>query len=217
MSWSFLDEIPDEDRRRVLAATRRRRYGRREVLFHEGDPGDALHLIDKGRVAVRVTTPLGDVVTLNVLGAGRVVGELALLHHPSRRSATVVALEPTQTLTVSRDDFWALRRSHPTVDAFLVNVLAEEIGRLSGLLVEALYVPVANRVLRRLLSLADLYGGARAGTAIPLTQEDLASLAGTSRGTVNRVLGEMEVLGALEVARGRITLIDPALLARRAG
>lgn len=216
MRWSLLDGLPEDDRRHVLSATRRRRFARREVLFHEGDLGDTLHLIDKGRVAVRVTTPLGDVATLNVLGPGEVVGELALLDARARRSATIVALERTETLTLHRDQFQELRVRHPALDRFLIAVLADEVSRLSSLLTEALYVPADTRVLRRLLALADSYGDGAPGTEIPLTQEDLASLAGTSRATVNRVLGEAEDAGLVEVARGRITVLDAEKIARRA-
>ena len=206
----------------MLSATHRRRFARREVLFHEGDPGDTVHLLDRGRVAVRITTPLGDVATVRVRGPGAVIGELALLGGPSdvlpRRTATVVALEKAETLSLHRDEFMALRSSHPSVDAFLVNVLAEEVSRLSGLLVEALHVPVDTRVLRRLVALAADYaeGGSVVGVEVPLTQEDLASLAGTSRATVNRVVGEAEKSGLVEVRRGRVIVLDPAELAARA-
>src|SRR5688500_5577583 len=157
MRWSLLDGLPEDDRRRVLAATRRRRFGRREVLFHEGDPGDTVHLIDRGRVAVRVTTPLGDVATLNVRGTGDVVGEGARLAPKSRRTASVIALEPTETLALHGDEFAEIRRRHPSVDRFLVAILADEVQRLSSLLAEALYVPVDTRVLRRLVALGELY------------------------------------------------------------
>lgn len=206
----------------MLSATHRRRFARREVLFHEGDPGDTVHLLDRGRVAVRITTPLGDVATVRVRGPGTVIGELALLGGPSdvlpRRTATVVALEKAETLSLHRDQFMELRTSHPSVDAFLVNVLAEEVSRLSGLLVEALYVPVDTRVLRRLVALAADYaeGESAVGAEVPLTQEDLASLAGTSRATVNRVVGEAEKAGLVEVRRGRIIVLDPYALAARA-
>ena len=217
MAWSFLEGVPEEDRRRVLAATTRRRFARREVLFHEGDPGDTVHLLDRGRVAVRITTPLGDVATLRVRGPGEVIGELALLDPGSRRAATVVALERTETLALRSDQFAELRRRHPSVDAFLVNVLAEEVRRLSGLLVEALYVPVDTRVVRRLAALEEAYRDPRSAepTEVPLTQEDLASLAGTSRATVNRVLGEAERNGIIEVRRGRVIVLDRSALERR--
>jgi len=70
-------------------------------------------------------------------------------------------------------------------------------------------------VLRRLLELVSVYGG-REPTVVPLTQEDLAGLAGTSRATVNRVLREEEKRGALALGRGRTTILDPEALARLA-
>jgi CRP-like cAMP-binding protein len=217
VDWPILSSLEEEARRHLLASTRRRRFARREVLFHEGDPGDTLHLIEKGRVAVRITTPLGDVATLSVLGPGECVGEMALLS-TGHRGATVVALEKTETLSLHREQFEAMRREHPAVDRFLIDVLAAEVRRLDGQLMEALFLPVERRVLRRLVALTGVYGSDSAanGSEIPLTQDDLASLAGTSRATVNRVLRQAEEAGWLSLGRGRIRIIDHARLARRA-
>src|SRR5256885_8893412 len=96
--WPLLRSLSEEDRRRVLSAARRRRFARREVLFHEGDPGDTLHLIDKGRVAIRITTPLGDTATVGVLGPGDVVGEMAVLEEGGGRAATATAPQPAGAL-----------------------------------------------------------------------------------------------------------------------
>ena len=216
MRWSFLEGVPEEDRRRLLAATQRRRFAKREVLFHEGDLGDTLHLLDRGRVAVRSATPLGDVATLRVRGPGEVLGELALLRTESRRTATVVALERAETLSLHREAFLELRQRYPSIDEFLLTLLADEVRRLSNLLVEALYTPVETRVLRRLAALIELYRDGEGPPEIPLTQEDLASMAGTSRATVNRVLGIAEKDGLLELRRGRIVVVDAEGVLRRA-
>jgi CRP/FNR family transcriptional regulator, cyclic AMP receptor protein len=216
VNWPILSSLSEEDRRRVLASTRRRKFSRREVLFHEGDLGDTLHLIDKGRVAVRITTPLGDVATLGVHGAGEVVGEMAVIHEGGRRGATVMALEPTETLSLQRDQFMELRRDHPAVDRFLIEVLAAHIQSADRHLMEALFVPVERRVLRRLLALTDVYGNPGNHSEIPLTQDDLASLAGTSRATVNRVLRQAEEAGWVALGRGRVKVLDAERLARRA-
>jgi len=213
---SVLDSIPEEERRRVLSSARRRRFARREVVFHEGDPADSLHLIDKGRVAVRITTPLGDAATLAVLGRGEVVGEMAMLYDRGNRGATVVALEPTETLSISRDQFSELRDAYPGIDRFLVAAMAARIRRTDAHLVEALFIPVDRRLLRRLVALTEQYGHGGAGTEIPLTQDDLASLAGTSRATANRVLRDAEEAGVVRLRRGGVTVLQPEELARRA-
>lgn len=215
--WPLLRSLSEDERRRVLSAARRRRFSRREVLFHEGDPGDTLHLVDKGRVAIRITTPLGDAATVGVLGRGDVVGEMAVLESEGRRGATVIALEPTETLSVTRDQFLELRRQHPAINGFVIDVLAAHVRRVDMQLMEALFVPVDRRVIRRLLALSEVYGGDdNADAVVPLTQDDLASLAGTSRATVNRVLRQAEEAGAVSLSRGRVRVIDRELLRRRA-
>jgi CRP-like cAMP-binding protein len=214
VDWPVLAELPEDDRRRVLQAARRRRYARHEVIFHEGDPGDTLHLIAKGRVAVAVATPLGDTTTLTVLGAGQFFGELALVGNQPIRTATVTAMESTETLALRQQQFDELRRDHPTIDRFLVAVLAEQVKRLSTQLLEALFVDAETRVLRRLLDLAQEYGQGRPGTIIPLTQEDIATMAGTTRPTTNRALRDAEAAGAIRTARAKTEIVDPSILIR---
>ena len=208
VTWALLDEVPDEDRKRFLSLARRRRFAKSEIVFHEGDTGDSLHLVASGRFAARVTTAMGETTMLAVMGAGDFFGELALIGTGDRRAATVVALERAESLCVTRDSFERLRREHASVDRVLVAVLASQIRTQNDLLVEALHDPVEVRILRRLLSAAEAWGGAKPGVAIPLTQEDVAGLAGTTRPTVNRILRQSAEAGMLRIHRGRIELLD---------
>lgn len=210
--WELFRDLPEAELRRLLAVARRRRFERREVVFHRGDPADTLHLVSSGRFAVRVTTRLGDTATIGVHGPGEAFGELALVDPGSPRSTTVAALERGETFAVHRDDFRRLRREHPSVDAVLVQVLGTRLRRASDLLVEALYMPAETRVLRRIRELTELY----ASDVVPLTQEDVAGLAGTSRATVNRVLRAESKRGTVDLRRGRIVIRDPDALASRA-
>jgi CRP/FNR family cyclic AMP-dependent transcriptional regulator len=213
MDWPLLTGIPEEDVRRLLAIARRRTFARGEVVFHEHDPADSLHLVAKGRFAVRITTPLGDSALLGLRGPGESFGELALVSGPEAvRSATVAALEAAETHAVYRREFDALRREHPRVGEVLVALLAESVRRTNALLLDAYYAAAETRVLRRLVDLTAVF----ADGEVRLTQEDLASLAGTSRATVNRVLRDAEERGAVELRRGVTVVRDPDALARRA-
>jgi CRP-like cAMP-binding protein len=209
VEWPLLADLPAEDVRQLLSIARRRSFDKGEVVFHRDDPADSLHLIVRGRFGARVTTPLGDSVLLDVLGPGQSFGELALLLPDARRSATVAALEHGETRSVFRDDFTRLQRSHPGVKDVLLRLLADQLRRASDRLAEAHYVDADTRVRRRLLELAASYGPSADGTVVPLTQEDMAAMAGTSRATVNRVLRDEEHRGAVALARGRVTLVDP--------
>jgi CRP/FNR family cyclic AMP-dependent transcriptional regulator len=211
MEYPLLASLTPEDRRSVLSTARRRRFAAGEVIVHEGDPGDAFHLIAKGRVGVRVTTPGGSVVLVNVHGRGSAVGEQALIDRAARRSATITALEPTETLSLSREAFDDLRRRHPGVDRLLIEVLSAEVRRLTNRLAEALYESAETRVLRRLVDLDAIYEG-----DIPLTQDSVASMAGTTRPTANGVLRTLVTEGVLVLRRGRIEVLDRAALIARA-
>lgn len=211
MEWDLLKDLSAELEHELLARSHRRRFARREVLFHAGDPAASMHLVAKGRVAIRVTTPLGDSATLDVLVAGDVLGEMALLEPGGMRSATAIALEPTETHTIDAETFDDLRRGQPALTEALVGLLASRVRQLNDRLLEALYIPADTRLLRRVLELADLYGA-----EIPLTQEDLAGLAGATRATVNRVLRREERLGVLSLGRGRLIILDREVLGRHA-
>jgi CRP-like cAMP-binding protein len=212
VDWWVLDFLRPEDRRTFLSTLRRRTYGRREVVFHEGDPADALHLIVSGHVAAHVSSPSGEPVTVAVLGQGECFGELALAGPGRQRAATMTALDRCETLSLTRAQFDRLRSQSPDLDRLLVLLLAERVERLDQYLLEALYTPADKRVARRLVELCDAYRGDSSPVVIPLTQDALASLAGTTRPTTNQALQNMARLGIVEVKRGQLIVLDEAAL-----
>ncbi len=215
VEWQLLSPLSEADRARVIAATRPRRFVRNEVVFHEDDPGDSLHLVRRGRLAVRVALRSGEALTLTVLSAGDAFGELAVLGRPNRRTATVFAWEPTETLSLSGTAFKMLCRENPSIERLVVSLMSERVDQLSHRLLEALYVGVDRRVYRRLVELCDIYGNGVAGTVIPVTQDDLAGLVGASRPTVNQVLQRLGASNIVKLSRGRLEVVDPDSLRRR--
>jgi CRP/FNR family transcriptional regulator, cyclic AMP receptor protein len=213
VDWPLLAQLPEDERRRFLANCRRQRFAKGDVVFHAGDPAESLHLVARGRLAVWSFSEQGDAAMLRLVGPGGFVGELALLGEGDTRSATVRALEASETLSVRRDDFDRLRLEQPSVDRVLLEALASELRRISDLLTEMLFVPAETRVLRRLLSVATLWDD---GAALPITQQELAGLAGTTRATVNRTLRSAMGEGLVALRRGAVEILDPELLSRRA-
>ena len=192
----------------MLASMRRRRFARREIVFHQGDLGDEFHLVARGRLAVQASTSLGDIVTLIVVGPGDFFGELALLDPGARRNATVLALEPAETLVLSGERFNELRQEQPSVNEVLVEALAARLRRMTDVLVEALYFPAETRLLRRLVEIAEEWDWEDERGRLRLTQEDLALMAGTTRPTVNRVLQRAAQEGVVAVGRGYVEIRD---------
>lgn len=215
VEWTLLRGLPPDDVRRLLSIARRRTFRKGEVVFHRDDLAESLHLIVKGRFAVRITTPHGETAMLDVIGPGEAFGELALLSPGSRRSATVESLDEGETLSVLRDEFALLQAEHPGVKDCLLRLLAEQLTRASDRIVEAHYTDAETRVRRRLRDLALRQGGNGEQPDISMTQEHLAEMAGTSRATVNRVLRDEERRGTVALSRGHTTILDLEDLSKR--
>jgi CRP/FNR family cyclic AMP-dependent transcriptional regulator len=209
-SFALLESIPAADRERLLGAARRRRFRTGEPVFHAGGDGDCLHLVEEGRFGVQRVSPDGRVVLLSVIGPGGFFGEMALLYG-EQRSASVAALEPATTRTVTRSSFLALRERHPSLDRAMAMILAERVRQLDHQLLAALYTPVEVRVAARLLDAFEA-----GGRQLPLTQQQIAELAGTSRPTANQVLHSLVGAGLIRLGRGTVELVDPAGLRVRA-
>jgi CRP/FNR family transcriptional regulator, cyclic AMP receptor protein len=214
--WRLLEPLRAEEREAFLALARRRTFTRNEVLCHEGDPADSLHLVEDGHLSVRGTLASGATATFSVLSAGDYVGELALLRADRRRTATVVALEPSRTLAVSAAAFDRLRSRNPGVERIVSTLLADRIDNLSRRLLETMYESLDRRVYRRLVELALAYGGADdTVTVVPLSQGQLADLVGATRPPVNQVLKRLADRRVLRLGRARIEILDLAELRRR--
>jgi CRP-like cAMP-binding protein len=209
--WRALGELAGLDVRMLRATCPHKRYHRGEVVFHEGDPGRALHLIDRGRVAVRLTTPMGDVATLDVLHAGDTFGEQALVDAAGERTATITAIEHTETLALDRAGFDRIRAEHPGVDHFVMMVLSARLRSTSRQLLDALYLPADTRVVRCVARMYAIFSTDSDGT-IPLTQADIASMAGVTRSTANRVLKAAQAKGVLRAGRATLEILDVARL-----
>ncbi len=214
----LLAGLGEEDQRRLVARMRRRTFDGGEIVFHEGDLADSVHFVVEGRVVAKRSSVSGDRLAYAVLGPGETFGELGLLAPDRRRTASVQAIAPAVTLSLSFADFEALRAAHPSVERLLVVLLAARVQRLTDGLMEALHDSAEVRVARRLLDLAGSSDtGRAAGAALVVTQTELAELAGVTRPTANRVLRHLARDGAVDLARGRIVVRNPESVRRSAG
>jgi CRP-like cAMP-binding protein len=214
--WRLLEPLRAEDREAFLALARRRTFARNEIVCHEGDPADSLHLVEHGHLAVRGTLASGAAATFTVLSPGDYFGELALLRTDRRRTATVTALERSRTLAIAGTAFDRLCEHNPGIERVVSMLLADRIDLLSRRLLETMYESLDRRVHRRLLDLADAYGGDDGVVVIPLSQAQLADLVGATRPPVNQVLQRLADRNVVRLSRSRIEVLDRAELRRRA-
>jgi CRP-like cAMP-binding protein len=185
---------------------RQRRFRRNEVIFHQGDPGDSLHIVGEGSVKITLPSPEGDEAIIATLRPGDFFGELALLDG-APRSATAVALEPTTTLALPRDAFMELVDQDRGLRDALLAGLAHELRRVTGHVEELHFLDLGGRLAMRLARLARDADPESDEVRLdwPYTQSDLASMIGGTRQSVNRLLSEL-------VADGLIVLQPESLL-----
>jgi CRP-like cAMP-binding protein len=201
---------------RVVAALRIRRFRRGETVFHQGDPGDALFVLATG--SVKVVLPGDDTAEpaiVAILGAGEFFGELAILDGAAH-SATIVAVESTETLVLHRDTFLDLVDTDPTLRRVLLASLAAEIRRLTGHVEDLHFLDLPGRLASRIVRLAASAGteSGEARIAWPYTQSELAGMIGGSRQSVNRLLADLTDQGLVRIDRDHLVVPDLGRLAR---
>ena len=196
---------------RVGRGMRTRRFRRGEVIFHLGDPGDALFIVMTGAIKIMLPSDAGDEAILATLRPGDVFGELALLDG-APRSATAAALEPTETLILPRGQFRDLLATEPAIVDALLASLASELRRLTNHVEELHFLDITGRLASRLARLASESGKKLSDGTIrlraPLTQGDLAAMIGCTRQSVNKLLGMFTDDGLIRLERDSIVVLD---------
>jgi CRP-like cAMP-binding protein len=200
----------------VVRHVRRRRFRRGEVIFHEGDPADALHVVASGAVKIVLSSDEGDEAIIATLHPGDFFGELSLLDG-SPRSATATAVEATETVSLPRDTFLEeIGRSDRLRDC-LLRSLAAELRRLTGHVEELHFLDLSGRLASRLVRLAQEAdpppqrtddGRLEARLEWPFTQSDLAAMIGATRQSVNRLLVDLVDRGLVRIERETLVIPD---------
>ena len=211
-------DLQDEDVDRIAASVRTRRYRRGEVIFHQGDPGDALFIVLSGRVKISSPSDTGVEAILATLRQGEFFGALALLDGASR-SASATAVAATETLILPREQFRQLVNDVPAIRDHVFAELAHELRRLTNHVEELHFLDIAGRLAARLARLADEQGRADDGEIRldgPITQGELAAMVGSTRQSVNKLLGWFVDDGLIRMDRDSIVIVDLPALRRAA-
>jgi len=204
------------DQEQLAALLRRRSVSRNDVLFRKGDEGTALYIIIKGRIKITIQAKLGDEITLAVLTQGEFFGEMALLDGMPR-SADATALDETQIYVLNRSDFLSFLIHNERAVQTVLYALSMRLRNTDDLLAEICFLNLPSRLAKRLMEIATADGGpwVRGERRVQLTQQELASMLGTTRESVNKELKILRDRGIVSTSRNLITIHDPEGLRRR--
>jgi CRP/FNR family cyclic AMP-dependent transcriptional regulator len=199
------------------ASLRVRRFRNNETIFHQGDPGDSLYIVESGSVKIVLPSPGGEEeAIIATLGRGEFFGELALLDG-APHSATAVAIEPTQTLVLRRETFDQLIESQPALRRALFAGLAAELRRLTDHVQDLYFLDLPGRLASSLVRRARQQHPDRPDDVRlewPFTQSELAAMVGGTRQSVNRLLADMSARGLIRIEGDSLVIPDVERLAR---
>jgi len=193
----LLSGLADAELELIARSSRRLRYPKKSIVFQEGDPGDFLLVILRGRVKVSLFGEEGRETIVAILERPAFLGEVALLDK-APRSATVMTLEATEFLQITRGPFMALVKDHPAIAVKIMGRLANELRQATEQIRTLSMFDVHGRVLRCLLIMAQRQGQSTPTRMLirpkPLVK-DLALMIGCSRETVSRAMKLLQGTG----------------------
>ncbi len=210
--------LDDDAAATLLANVSEVELDRGRPLFREGDPGDRLYVITRGKIKLGRSSPDGRENLLAVLGPGEMFGELSLFD-PGPRTATATAVSDSALIALGHADLRSILGGRPEVAEQLLRALAKRLRRTNEALADLVFSDVPGRVAKALLDLAQRFGR-QTDTGLlvahDLTQEELAQLVGASRETVNKALADFAGRGWLRLEARAVVLLDVDRVRRRA-
>ncbi len=187
-----------------------RHYAKDGVVFFEKDVGASFFMIERGRIKVSILGDDGREVILSVLGPGDFFGEMALLDDEPR-SATAIAAEATDLISVSRSDFQSAIDKNPEILRALVGVLMDRVRKANHQISTLALLDVYGRVARVLIDMAREEGKRLRDGSLEFrraTHQEIANRIGTTRETVTRMLKDLERQDLIK-AEGRLIVLRP--------
>jgi CRP/FNR family cyclic AMP-dependent transcriptional regulator len=192
-------------------------YPAGSFLMRQGEPASHVLVLTAGEVAIVSPVRGGGELVHSIVGAGQLIGELALLND-GRRTAGARATSPTTAWAIGRDPFWGFLEAHPPASSALLRQVAARLAAREALIDDLLSLDVKSRLAKVLLGLAADYGQPQpdgsARISLRLTHRDLAGLVGASRENVSRALGAFRRRGFIDYDSDSIHLRNPEALRR---
>ena len=191
--FALFAELDDRELNAIAAVAKTRRYGKDDVVFHADESGDVFCLIREGQVKVTMISPEGKEIILSILAAGDFFGEMALFDNEPR-SATVIAIEPLEVVSIWRSDFLHILSENFSITQKVLGELSKRLRNASNRIESLATMDVYGRLARFFLDLARQSGKVLENDYVAVirpTHQAIANMIGTSRETVSRLIHDL--------------------------
>jgi CRP/FNR family transcriptional regulator, cyclic AMP receptor protein len=191
---------------------RRWRIASGTTLFVKGDPGAGLFAAVSGTVKITAPSIDGREVTFNLLHAGDIFGEIALLDGQPR-TADAIAATDCELMVIKRRDFLAFVHGEPKLAMKLIELLCARLRVASAGEEEVVFLNLPARLARLLLRLVEENTAAANRKELSITQQKISEVLGTTRESVNKHLQIWARRRVIALKRGAILVLAPRALA----
>ena len=206
----IFSELTEGDIQALARLALRKRYPKDSVVFFENEEGDFFFMILDGRIKVTILGDDGREVILSLLGAGDFFGEMALLDNEPR-SATAIAVEDSELLSLHRTDFQSVLSDKTSIASSLMRILSGRLRKANHQISTLALLDVYGRVARVIVDMAREEGRRLKDGRIAFrraTHQEIANRIGTTRETVTRMLKDLERQGLIHV-EGKELVVQP--------
>jgi CRP-like cAMP-binding protein len=209
---SLFRDLPEPILQRIAAYIRRRSVPKGSIIFRKGDPGVGLVGVVSGSVKISVTSPEDRDVVLNIIRAGEVFGEIALLDGRPR-TANASAMSDCELIVIERREFLPFLRNNPEVTIKLMEILCARLRNTSEQVTDVTFLSLDGQLAKALLRLTGENGTEASKGKIAITQREISQIVGKSREGTNKQLRAWAKRGWLRLERRGITVLKPEKLA----
>ncbi|GAB6139100.1 Crp/Fnr family transcriptional regulator [Halanaerobaculum tunisiense] len=207
---SYFAALTDQELDKIKEIMYTQHYQAGEFIFFEGEAGEGLFFVKSGKVKLTKMIENGKEQILNILQSGDMFAEVVLFDE-GKYPATAVASEETEVEVISKEDMEKLMKDYPEITIKILRVMSKRLRRAQKRVRNLGLKNTKSRTAGILVYLAKEHGADKYNKLqinLSLTQQDLASLIGSSRETVSRILSEFKAEDLVAVARQRIIIKD---------
>ncbi len=198
----------------LLTYARVERYPAGSEIYAKGSPGQIMMAVLRGTAKMSSVSPDGKEIVLNIISAGEIFGEIALLDG-AERSADAIAMTDCELLLLNRRDFMPVLENHADICLMLIKILCQRLRRTSEQVEDVLFRHLEARIAKVLLQLAERPGSSAAhgpALGVRLSQREIGNIVGSSRESVNKQLQVWHRAGLIELGKGSIVIRDAAAI-----
>ena len=205
-TFSLFQGLSDERLANVARCAMMRRVPRNQAVVHAGDHPDYVYFVLTGSLKVLVSDEDGREVILTILGQGELFGEMSIFDEQPR-SASVVAVMPSDLVMISKQDLKQLMRDDFDIAWRIMCNLADRLRNADRKIESLALMDVYGRVAHLLLEMAEEKNG-QTIVVRKISKQDIAKMIGASREMVSRVMKDLGIQGLIEETPGGIILRD---------